>query len=153
MIRTASATRTWPMGTGAWVGPRTAAAPAADARCLPYQPPTRQSTTIAISAARENQATLRCPRGSTTKAAASGPTAEPALPPTWKSDCASPCCPPEAIRATREDSGWKTALPNPTIPADSSTIGKLPAAESRMSPTRVNVIPAMSEYGRGRWSV
>ena len=53
----------------------------------------------------ENQATLRCPRGSTMKAAASGPTADPALPPTWKSDCASPCCPPDAIRATRDDSG------------------------------------------------
>ena len=31
--------------------------------------------------------------------------ADPTLPPTWKTDCASPCRPPEAIRATRDDSG------------------------------------------------
>ena len=29
----------------------------------------------------------------------------PTFPPTWKSDWASPYLPPEAIRATREDSG------------------------------------------------
>src|SRR3954452_10578777 len=149
-ISTANATRTWRPGTGARVGPRTAGGPAADAWRRPYHPPTRHSTTMAIKAARENQATLRWPRGSTTKAAASGPTADPAFPPTWKTDWASPCCPPDAIRATRDDSGWKTALPSPTMPADNSTIGKLLAAESRISPTRVNVIPAISEYGSGR---
>ena len=56
-------------------------------------------------------------------AATSGPIAEPVLPPTWNSDCASPCRPPDAIRATREDSGWKTAEPRPTSPADSSRPG------------------------------
>ena len=40
--------------------------------------------------------------------------AEPVLPPTWKKDCAKPCRPPEARRAMREDSGWKTAEPMPT---------------------------------------
>src|SRR3954453_14567840 len=40
-ISTANATRTWRPGTGARVGPRTAAAPAADARRRPYHPPTR----------------------------------------------------------------------------------------------------------------
>ena len=47
------------------------------------------------------------------KAAISGPAAEPALPPTWNSDCASPCLPPEAMRATREASGWNTEEPSP----------------------------------------
>ncbi len=31
--------------------------------------------------------------------------AAPVLPPTWNRDCAIPCWPPEAMRATREDSG------------------------------------------------
>ena len=53
-------------------------------------------------------------------AASSGPTAEPALPPTWKTDCASPCRPPEAIRATREDSGWNIDDPSPISAAASS---------------------------------
>ena len=38
-------------------------------------------------------------------AASSGPMALPALPPTWKIDCARPWRPPEARRAMREDSG------------------------------------------------
>src|SRR5258707_757903 len=59
---------------------------------------------IPSSARNENQAMLRCPRGSTS-VASSGPNADPALPPTWNSDCAMPCCPPEAMRATRDDSG------------------------------------------------
>ena len=57
------------------------------------------------SATSENQAMLACPRGSTMKAASSGPIAEPTLPPTWNTDCARPCRPPEARRATREDFG------------------------------------------------
>jgi hypothetical protein len=57
------------------------------------------------SAKSPNQATLRWPRGNTTKAASSGPMDEPTLPPTWNIDCASPWAPPEAMRATREDSG------------------------------------------------
>ena len=47
------------------------------------------------------------------KAASSGPSAEPALPPTWKNDWARPCRPPDAMRATRDDSGWNTADPMP----------------------------------------
>ena len=54
------------------------------------------------------------------KAASSGPIAGPALPPTWKSDCARPCRPPEARRAMREDSGWKTAEPKPIMQAPST---------------------------------
>ena len=45
-------------------------------------------------------------------AASSGPSAEPTLPPTWNSDCARPCRPPDAMRATREDSGWNTDEPD-----------------------------------------
>jgi hypothetical protein len=37
---------------------------------------------MAISAAKPNQAMLDWPRGTTTKAASSGPDAEPTLPPT-----------------------------------------------------------------------
>src|ERR1700720_377032 len=69
------------------------------------QPPTRVSTTIASNAASENHATLPWPLGSTMNAASSGPVADPVLPPTWKIDCAAPCCPPDAMRATRDDSG------------------------------------------------
>ncbi len=43
-----------------------------------------------ISASTENQAMLGCPSGSTTKAASSGPSAVPVLPPTWKNDWAKP---------------------------------------------------------------
>ena len=58
---------------------------------------------------------LDWPSGSTTKAASSGPRAEPVLPPTWKSDWAKPKRPPEAVRATRELSGWKIAEPSPIV--------------------------------------
>ena len=50
---------------------------------------------------------LLCPRGATINAASSGPMADPVLPPTWNSDWANPCRPPEAMRATRDDSGVK----------------------------------------------
>ena len=53
--------------------------------------------------------------------------AEPVLPPTWKKDCAKPCFPPEAIRATRDDSGWKTAEPMPMSAAARSSKGKVGA--------------------------
>ena len=86
-------------------------------------------------------------------AASSGPIDDPALPPTWNSDCASPCCPPEAMRATRDDSGWNTADPIPTIATAARTIAKVGADAIRISPTMVNVIPIGSEYGVGRWSV
>ena len=55
------------------------------------------------------------------KAARIGPSDEPILPPTWNTDCARPCRPPDAIRATREASGWNTAEPIPTIVAASSS--------------------------------
>ena len=70
-----------------------------------YQRPTRHSTIMASSATSEKAATLCWPYGTTTNAARSGPIAEPALPPTWNTDWASPARPPEARRATREDSG------------------------------------------------
>ena len=73
------------------------------------------------SAAHENQATLVWPCGKTMKAASSGPAEEPRLPPTWKIDCASPCLPPEAMRATREDSGWNTEEPVPMSAAATSS--------------------------------
>ena len=68
-----------------------------------------------------NHDTLPWPRGTTMKAASSGPIAWPVLPPTWNSDCASPKRPPEASRATREDSGWKTAEPKPMKAAPTSS--------------------------------
>jgi hypothetical protein len=118
-----------------------------------YQRPTLNSTMIPSSAASENQATLPCPRGSTMKAASSGPVAEPILPPTWNSDCASPCRPPEAKRATREDSGWNTDDPMPTSDAASSSTGKLDALASSSRPVRVKPMPTASEKGCGRASV
>ena len=74
-----------------------------------------------ISAASENQAMLAWPKGTTMKAASSGPIAWPKLPPTWNSDCARPYRPPEARRATREDSGWKIAEPRPISAAPNSS--------------------------------
>ena len=72
---------------------------------------------MARSATNANHAMLCCPWGMTINAASSGPNALPAFPPTWKMDCARPYRPPEAIRATRDDSGWKTEEPVPTIAA------------------------------------
>src|ERR1017187_2570399 len=118
-----------------------------------YHAPTRSRIMMASSAAAENQAMLRCPAGSTIKAASKGPIDDPALPPTWNSDCANPCCPPEAMRATRDDSGWNTADPIPTSATAASTTAKLGAEAIRISPTMVNVIPTGKEYGVGRWSV
>ena len=57
------------------------------------------------------------------KAASTGPSDDPTLPPTWNSDCAKPWRPPEAMRATREASGWKTAEPTPTNAAAKTSIG------------------------------
>src|SRR4051794_10251707 len=110
-----------------------------------YQAPTRASTATQHSAAAENQAMLACPFGTTTRAASSGPIAEPALPPTWKSDCASPGRPPEAIRAMREDSGWKIEDPRPTSAAARITIANRPATERRRSPQSEKPIPRTRE--------
>ena len=55
-----------------------------------YQLPICHSTRIASKAAPENQAMLLWPCGITTQAASSGPIELPALPPTWKIDCARP---------------------------------------------------------------
>ena len=85
-----------------------------------YQVPTCHRNAIATSAASENQPMLAWPRGSTTKAASSGPSDEPALPPTWNSDCAKPWRPPDATRAIRDDSGWKIDDPTPTSAAAAS---------------------------------
>ena len=110
-----------------------------------YQLPTVTSTTIANSAAEENQAMLACPFGITISAARIGPIAEPTLPPTWNSDCARPCRPPEASRATREASGWNTAEPAPTIVAATSNGPYPSAAASNTSPIRVTPMPTASE--------
>ena len=45
---------------------------------------------MARSATIENQAIEPWPPGITMNAAASGPSAEPMLPPTWNVDCANP---------------------------------------------------------------
>jgi hypothetical protein len=78
---------------------------------------------IAAMAATENQARLVWPPGTTMKAASSGPSAPPNCPPTWKIPCASPCCPPEAWRASRVASGWKIEEPIPTSAAPTSSSG------------------------------
>ena len=96
---------------------------------------------------------LRWPKGTITAAAISGPIAVPVFPPTWNSDCASPCCPPDARRAMREDSGWKMAEPMPTQAAASSTVPKFGAKASNNSPHSVQAMPQGSEYGMGRLSV
>ena len=60
------------------------------ARSFQCQFPTATSTTIASKATAENQPMLPWPFGITISAARIGPSADPALPPTWNSDCASP---------------------------------------------------------------
>ena len=89
--------------------------------CALYQRPTCVSTMMANSATKANQTTPRWPSGTMMKAASSGPAAWPKLPPTWKIDCASPCRPPDAMRATRDPSGWKIDEPVPTIAAANSS--------------------------------
>src|SRR5436190_10723312 len=86
----------------------------ADVTLVRYHVPTRHKKTMPTSAARENDAMLPWPRGTARKAASRGPSDEPALPPTWKNDCANPCRPPDASRAMRDDSRWQTADPSPT---------------------------------------
>jgi hypothetical protein len=83
-----------------------------------------------------------CPRCMTTKAAARGPRAEPALPPTWNSDCAKPGRIPAARRAIRDASGWKIDEPSPISATDRSTTPKLSARASSTSPLPVEAIPA-----------
>ena len=87
------------------------------------------------------------------KAASSGPIADPALPPTWKSDWANPCRPPEARRATRDDSGWKIDEPMPTHATATSTRPNEGANDSRTRPASVKAMPVASEYGFGARSV
>jgi hypothetical protein len=118
-----------------------------------YHSPTWNSTNIATSAQAENQAIAPWPRGITTIAASSGPIAWPALPPTWNRDCARPYLPPEASRATRDDSGWKIDEPMPTSPAENSSIAKLCAWDSSSRPISVEPMPVASENGIGRRSV
>jgi len=113
----------------------------------------RVSSAIAISAAIANQAMLPCPRGITMNAASSGPLAEPMLPPTWNTDCAKPWRPPDAMRATREDSGWNTEEPEPIRAAATSSIGKLDAFASSSRPVSVKPMPIASDQGSGWRSV
>lgn len=63
-------------------------------------------------------------------AASNGPNELQKLAPTWNSDCARPCRPPEAMRATREYSGRNTEEPVPTSAAASSISGKMLATDS-----------------------
>src|SRR5690349_15733630 len=70
-----------------------------------YQPPTRNNTTMASSASNENQRIFVWPNGTIINAASNGPKELPALPPTWKIDCAKPLLLPAAIYATLEASG------------------------------------------------
>ena len=80
------------------------------------------------------------------KAASSGPMRWPALPPTWNSDCARPCRPPEAMRAMRDDSGWKIDEPMPiSAAADQQQRDSCGACDSTIRPTSVKPMPTASE--------
>ena len=118
-----------------------------------YQVPTRKRKAIDTSAATENHAMLDCPFRRTMKAARSGPSAEPKLPPTWKNDCANPWRPPDAARAIRDDSGWKIDDPNPTSPVATSTILKLAARDRTSIPSSVKPMPVARMYALGCLSV
>jgi hypothetical protein len=78
---------------------------------------TPKSTQIAATATKASQPTAVCPNGRTIAEAMMGPSADPVFPPTWNADWAVPKRPPDAIRATRDASGWKVADPTP-ITAD-----------------------------------
>src|SRR3984893_14470827 len=98
-------------------------APLGRSRCRRlYHAPTFASTAMASMAASANHARLACPCGMMIQAASNGPIALPALPPTWKMDCARPWRPPEARRAIREDSGWKIDEPAPINAAAANTL-------------------------------
>ncbi len=108
---------------------------------------------MANAANSPNQATWAWPNGITMAAASSGPKALPALPPTWKVDCARPKRPPEASRAIREVSGWKVDEPMPTSAEASRIAGKLPTKASMRMPTSVHSEPAGNSQGFGWRSV
>src|SRR6187401_1655575 len=118
-----------------------------------YQRPTRVRIAIAASAAAPNQAMLRCPFGTTMNAASSGPVDAPALPPTWNNDWANPWRPPDASRATRDDSGWKMDDPMPTSATATRMMPKAGATDSSSRPRSVKPMPIGSEYGFGFMSV
>ena len=88
-----------------------------------WRPMVQIITAMARNAAAENQARLAWPRGTMMNAASNGPSAPPACPPTWKMPCASPCWPPDAVRAMRVASGWKIEEPRPTHAAEASSSG------------------------------
>ena len=79
-----------------------------------YHAPSLIMMTAASNAAKANQEMACCPKGRMMRAASSGPTAEPPLPPTWKIHCAKLFLPPDANCATRDAVGWNTEEPNPT---------------------------------------
>jgi len=110
-----------------------------------YQRPMHNNTTMPRIAASENQPRLDCPRGRMMRAARSGPTAVPKLPPTWNRDWASPNWPPEAMRATRDDSGWNTDEPTPVRAAATRITAKLSATAIRAMPARVQAMPKVNE--------
>jgi len=105
----------------------------------------RESTTMPSSASRENQAREDWPWGTMISAASKGPREVPRLPPTWKSACAKPRRPPDAMKAMREASGWKTAEPSPTTAAEHRIQVKLSARERETSPSSVSPMPTANE--------
>ncbi len=108
---------------------------------------------MAATARSEHHTMLDWPRGTIRNAPINGPMADPTLPPTWNSAWASPCRPPEAIRAMRDASGWKMDDPTPSSPAATSSRANDVANASSIKPASENAMPITREYGMGRRSV
>src|ERR1700761_3328553 len=86
-------------------------------------------------------------------ATSNGPTALPALPPSWKNDCAKPLRPAADTIARRDDSGWKIEEPMPIIATAKRIATKPGARESITTPVKVSAIPTGSDHGLGLRSV
>ena len=68
--------------------------------------------------------------------------------------CARPSLPPEARRATRDDSGWKTAEPMPINEAANNSNAKVGAMASSSRPMKVTTMPigSVTAWAYGRYN-
>ncbi len=93
--------------------------------------------------------TLPRPNGAIKRAAISGPTALPVLPPTWNTDWANPLLPPDASEVSLEASGCRTEEPSPTRDTLQSTTGNDVANPNIHKPVKVKLMPKGRKYGLG----